>query len=159
MSSFINSDPEDKDNMNNGMHLRVYSSCFIIVHNSEFYILLELLHIPLTVATKGWKYVVGKHMINEDNLLLCPPLFEDKKGTMELSPFIHPSVCLSCPNFADAITQQPLGRFTPPVGSGTPAFRLGSRIDPHRHRGVVKVHWRVPWVGGLFSWVEATFTL
>ena len=40
---------------------------------------------------------------------------------------------------------------TPPVGSGTPAFRLGSRIDPHRHRGVVKVHWRVPWVGGLFS--------
>ena len=48
---------------------------------------------------------------------------------------------------------------TPPVGSGTPAFRLGSRIDPHRHRGVVKVHWRVPWVGGLFSWVVATFTL
>ena len=47
----------------------------------------------------------------------------------------------------------------PPVGSGTPAFRLGSRIDPHRHRGVVKVHWRVPWVGGLFSWVVATFTL
>ena len=38
-------------------------------------------------------------------------------------------------------------------------FRLGSRIDPHRHRGVVKVHWRVPWVGGLFSWVVATFTL
>ena len=27
------------------------------------------------------------------------------------------------------------------------------------HRGVVKVHWRVPWVGGLFSWVVATFTL
>ena len=47
----------------------------------------------------------------------------------------------------------------PPVGSGTPAFMLGSRIDPHRHRGVVKVHWRVPWVGGLFSWVVATFTL
>ena len=47
----------------------------------------------------------------------------------------------------------------PPVGSGTPAFRLGSRIDPHRHRGVVKVHWRVPWVGGLFSWVVATLTL
>ena len=47
----------------------------------------------------------------------------------------------------------------PPVGSGTPAFRLGSRIDPHHHRGVVKVHWRVPWVGGLFSWVVATFTL
>ena len=47
----------------------------------------------------------------------------------------------------------------PPVGSGTPAFRLGSRINPHRHRGVVKVHWRVPWVGGLFSWVVATFTL
>ena len=38
-------------------------------------------------------------------------------------------------------------------------FRLGSRIDPHRHRGVVKVHWQVPWVGGLFSWVVATFTL
>ena len=50
-------------------------------------------------------------------------------------------------------------RVAPPVGSGTPAFRLGSRIDPHRHRGVVKVHWRVPWVGGLFSWVVATFTL
>ena len=50
-------------------------------------------------------------------------------------------------------------RRSPPVGSGTPAFRLGSRIDPHRHRGVVKVHWRVPWVGGLFSWVVATFTL
>ena len=49
--------------------------------------------------------------------------------------------------------------YSPPVGSGTPAFRLGSRIDPHRHRGVVKVHWRVPWVGGLFSWVVATFTL
>ena len=49
--------------------------------------------------------------------------------------------------------------FTPLVGSGTPAFTLGSRIDPHRHRGVVKVHWRVPWVGGLFSWVVATFTL
>ena len=48
---------------------------------------------------------------------------------------------------------------SPPVGSGTPAFRLGSRIDPHHHRGVVKVHWRVPWVGGLFSWVVATFTL
>ena len=47
----------------------------------------------------------------------------------------------------------------PPVGSGTPAFKLGSRIDPHLHRGVVKVHWRVPWVGGLFSWVVATFTL
>ena len=51
------------------------------------------------------------------------------------------------------------GKTAPPVGSGTPAFRLGSRIDPHRHRGVVKVHWRVPWVGGLFSWVVATFTL
>ena len=49
--------------------------------------------------------------------------------------------------------------WNPPVGSGTPAFRLGSRINPHRHRGVVKVHWRVPWVGGLFSWVVATFTL
>ena len=31
-------------------------------------------------------------------------------------------------------------KMVPPVGSGTPAFRLGSRIDPHRHRGVVKVH-------------------
>ena len=47
----------------------------------------------------------------------------------------------------------------PPVGSGAPAFRLGIRIDPHRHRGVVKVHWRVLWVGGLFFWVVATFTL
>ena len=35
---------------------------------------------------------------------------------------------------------KPLYIICPPVGSGTPAFRLGSRIDPHRHRGVVKVH-------------------
>ena len=43
-------------------------------------------------------------------------------------------------------------RLAPPVGPP-------QRLDSHHHRGVVKVHWRVPWVGGLFSWVVATFTL
>ena len=36
---------------------------------------------------------------------------------------------------------------------------ISSPCGPSGHRGVVKVHWRVPWVGGSFSWVVATFTL
>ena len=73
------------------------------------------------------------------------------------------NVCGSWSTMVQVITCYLLGAKPlpkpPPVGSGTPVFRLGSRIDPHRHRGVVKVHWRVPWVGGLFSWVVATFTM
>ena len=39
--------------------------------------------------------------------------------------------------------------WNPPVGSGTPAFRLGSRIDPHRHRGLTgALGWRFIFLGG-----------
>ena len=77
-------------------------------------------------------------------------------SSWSVSVFLDPSIFIVlCPIWSVSVFQDP----SPPVGSGTPAFRLGSRIDQHRHRGVVKVHWRVPWVGGLFSWVVATFTL
>ena len=77
-------------------------------------------------------------------------------GVIAYQHFPHLHFPLSSQPIRDGVE---LNCYAPPVGSGTPAFRLGSRIDPHRHRGVVKVHWRVPWVGGLFSWVVATFTL
>ena len=54
---------------------------------------------------------------------LSSALSGGKKGTMELSPsirsFVHLPVCSSRENFADTVTRQPLGRFTPNKIIGT----------------------------------------